>query len=139
MTLHFEFENGSNPYIFFGTKTECENEKKRWSRNWDLFSIGNSNGNEFFRLFEKAKYTYEIRRIEAWADIDSLWTWNDSYHIGNFSTRAENHKRAFLNALHNLGIVCKRGACYVDYDGSIYELRERKTDMPLFAAIPLNF
>lgn len=85
------------------------------------------------------KYQYEIRQIEAWADIDSLWTWNDSYHIGNFSTRAENHKRAFLNALHNLGIVCKRGACYVDYDGNIYELRRRGTHEPLFAAIPLNF
>jgi hypothetical protein len=84
------------------------------------------------------KFEYEIRKIEAWADIEG-WSWNTSYHIGNFSTRAENHKCAFLNALHNLGIVCKRGACYVDFDGDIYELRERKSDMPLFAAIPLNF
>lgn len=84
------------------------------------------------------KFEYEIRQIEAWADIDG-WTWNTSYNLGTFSTHANDRKRAFLNALHNLGIVCKRGACYVDYDGSIYELRERKTDMPLFAAIPLNF
>jgi hypothetical protein len=84
------------------------------------------------------KFEYEIRQIEAWADIDSLWTWNDSYHIGNFSTRAENHKRAFLNALHNLGIVCKRGKCKVEFDGSIYELVDRKTLEPLFAAVPLN-
>ena len=83
------------------------------------------------------KFEYEIRQIEAWADIEG-WTWNDSYHIGNFSTRAENHKRAFLNALHNLGIVCKRGACYVAFDGDIYELRRRGTHEPLFAAIPLN-
>lgn len=135
--MHFEFENGSNPYIFFGTKTECENEKKRWSRNWDLFSIGNSNGNEFFRLSEKTKCVYEIRQIDALNDGES-WYWNTSYNLGTFSTKANNHKRAFLRALHNLGIVCKRGACYVDYDGSIYELRERKTDMPLFAAIPMN-
>ena len=84
------------------------------------------------------KFEYEIRQIEAWADIEG-WTWNNSFNLGTFSTRAADHKRAFLNALHNLGIVCKRGACYVDYDGSIYELRERKTGMPLFAAIPLNF
>ena len=85
------------------------------------------------------KFEYEIRQIEAWSDIDSLWTWNESYHIGNFSTCAENHKRAFLNALHNLGIVCKRGKCKVCDYGDIMELQDRKTDEPLFAAIPLNF
>ena len=84
------------------------------------------------------KFEYEIRQIEAWADLEG-WTWNSSYHIGDFSTSAENHKRAFLNALHNLGIVCKRGKCKVEFDGSIYELVDRKTLEPLFAAIPLNF
>ena len=137
MALHFEFENGSNPYIFFGTDTECENEKKRWSKNWNLFFIGKSNGNEFFRLSEKEKYTYEIRQIDALYDCES-WYWNTSCNLGAFTTHANDHKRAFLNALHNLGIVCKRGACYVDYDGSIYELRRRGTHEPLFAAIPLN-
>ena len=83
------------------------------------------------------KFEYEIRQIDALYDCES-WYWNTSYNLGTFSTRAENHKRAFLNALHNLGIVCKRGACYVDYDGSIYELRRRGTHEPLFAAIPLN-
>ena len=72
------------------------------------------------------KYKYEIRQIEACYDIDSLWTWNDSYHIGNFSTNANNHKRAFLNALHNLGIVCKRGKCRVYDYGDIMELQDRK-------------
>ena len=138
MALHFEFENGSNPYIFFGTKTECENEKKRWSRNWDLFFIGNSDGNEFYRLSEKKKYMYEIRQIGALRDCES-WYWNTSYNLGTFSTNANDHKRAFLNALHNLGVVCKRGKCKVEYDGSIYELIDRKTLEPLFAAIPLNF
>ena len=83
------------------------------------------------------KYKYEIRQIEAWKDIGG-WYWDTSFNLGTFSTHANNHKRAFLNALHNLGIVCKRGACYVDYDGSIYELRRRGTHEPLFAAIPLN-
>lgn len=83
------------------------------------------------------KFDYEIRQIDALQDCES-WYWNTSYNLGTFSTHANNHKRAFLNALHNLGIVCKRGACYVDYDGSIYELRRRGTHEPLFAAIPLN-
>ena len=83
------------------------------------------------------KFEYEIRQIDALQDCES-WYWNASYNLGTFSTHANDHKRAFLNALHNLGVVCKRGACYVDYDGSIYELRRRGTHEPLFAAIPLN-
>lgn len=84
------------------------------------------------------KYKYEIRQIEAWADIDG-WTWNNSFNLGTFSTRAADHKRAFLNALHNLGIVCKRGKCKVYDYGDIMELQDRKTSEPLFAAVPLNF
>lgn len=83
----------------------------------------------------KKSYTYEIRQIEAWNDFNG-WTWNASYHIGDFTTTGEDHKRAFLNALKKVGIVCKRGCCYVDFDGDIYELRNRKTQEPLFAAIP---
>ena len=83
------------------------------------------------------KFEYEIRQIEAWTDADG-WYWNNSFNLGTFSTRAENHKRAFLNALHNLGIVCKRGKCKVCDYGDTMELQDRKTDEPLFAAIPMN-
>ena len=83
------------------------------------------------------KYGFEIRQIDAWMDPDGAWTWNESYCIALFSTRANDEKRAFLNALHHNGIVCKRGKCVVVYDGDIYELRDRKTGEPLFAAIPL--
>ena len=44
-----------------------------------------------------------------------------------------------LHALKKHGIVCKRGKCKVEYQGDIYELQDRKTGEPLFAAIPTNF
>lgn len=45
--------------------------------------------------------------------------------------------RAFLNALRKIGIVCKRGKCKVEFDGDIYEVQERKSGLPMFAAIPI--
>lgn len=81
---------------------------------------------------------YEIRQIDAWSEGENGWTWNESIHVGEYRTAAKDEKRAFLNALHRLGVVCKRGACVVDYDGDIYELQNRKTHEPLFAAIPLE-
>ena len=61
---------------------------------------------------------YEIRQIDAWSSGES-WTWNESYKIGEFKTSAADHKRAFLNALRKIGIVCKRGKCKVEFDGDI--------------------
>ena len=89
----------------------------------------------------KKYYSYEIRQIDAWTEAAEdggfYWYWNSSIKIGDFKTAAKDEKRAFLHALHNLGISCKRGKCKVIFDGDIYELRDRKTEEPLFAAIPL--
>ncbi len=79
---------------------------------------------------------FEIRQIDAWAEAEGGWTWNNSIKVGEFQTRAADQKRAFLYAFHKLGIVCKRGRMAVVYDGDIYELQDRRTNEPLFAAIP---
>lgn len=81
------------------------------------------------------KTKYELRQIDALRDEDG-WYWNTSYLLGSYTAHGENHKRSFLRALHELGIICQRGACRVEYDGDIYELVERTTGMPMFAAIP---
>lgn len=86
----------------------------------------------------KKKYTFEIRQIDAWTDIEG-WTYNETWKLVEFKTAAADEKRAFLNALHKLGIVCNRGKCVVVSDGYCYELQLRKTGEPLFAAIPVNF
>ena len=89
-------------------------------------------------FINKASYKigFEIRQIDAWNDGDG-WTYNASFHIGVFTIKANDEKRAFLNALHRHGVVCKRGFCRVDFDGEIYELVNRKTGEPLYAAIPI--
>ena len=83
------------------------------------------------------KTKYEIRQIDAWGNRKEGYWWNDSFHIAEYETSANDHKRAFLYKLHTLGIVCNQGECRIDYDGSIYELQQRKTGKPLFAAIPI--
>lgn len=84
----------------------------------------------------KQKFKYELRKVDAWKEEDGFWYWNSSLHYSEFSTAADN-KRAFLYALHKEGIYCKRGKCRVVEDGEIFELQDRKTGEPLFAAIPL--
>lgn len=79
---------------------------------------------------------YEVRQIDAWNNGDG-WTWNNSFHLFDFNTNAKDHKIAFTNIMRNTGLLkLNRGTYYVDYDGSVYEIRLKKTDEPLFAAIP---
>ena len=79
---------------------------------------------------------YEIRQIDAWFDVEA-WTYNESFRIGEFSTKAKNPKRAFCNALHKLGIVFNRGRAVVVDDGELMEVQDRKSGEPLFVAIPI--
>ena len=80
---------------------------------------------------------FEIRQIDAWHDGEA-WTYNESFRIGEFSTRAENVKRAFCRALHGLGVVFRRGRVVVVDDGDCLEIQDRKSEKPLFAAIPMD-
>ena len=80
---------------------------------------------------------FEIRQIDAWFDGEA-WTYNESSHIGEFTTNAKNLKKAFCNALHNLGIVFNRGRVVIIDDGDILEAQNRKSGEPLFVAIPME-
>ena len=81
------------------------------------------------------KVTFDVRQVDSWF-IDDSWTWNASYHLFDFSTSAANEKRAFVNALRQHGITFKKNRTRIEYDGSIYEIIDRKTKEILFAAIP---
>lgn len=81
------------------------------------------------------KQKYEIRQIDAWND--GSWFWNTSWHIGDFKTVSQNVNQPFMKALKKLGITFKKGTVYVAYDGDIFEVRNRITDEPYFAAIPI--
>lgn len=79
---------------------------------------------------------YEVREIDAWMDADG-WAWNTSYFLGTFETRAKDEKRAFCNYLKKTrGIVFKKNRTRIFWDGDVYEICDRKTGEPLFAAIP---
>ena len=83
------------------------------------------------------KYEYEIREIDAWADPESGWTWNTSYLVGKIAT-AGDPKRAMMREIRKrYGVTCKRGMCRIEYQGDIYELQNRKTGEPYYAAIPM--
>ena len=80
---------------------------------------------------------FEIRQIDAWFDGE-VWTYNESFRIGEFFTKAENIKRAFCRALRGLGVVFYRGRIVVVDDGELLEIQDRKSGEPLFAAVPIE-
>lgn len=80
---------------------------------------------------------FEIMQIDAWHDGEA-WTYNESFRIGEFSTKAENVKRAFCRALHGLGVVFRRGCVVVVDEGDLLEIQDRKSGEPLFAAVPME-
>ena len=82
----------------------------------------------------RESYTYEIRQVDAWM-YDGDWTYNDSWHLDTFTTTGD-VPRAFRRALARLGVTFYRGRTVTEYDGGIYEIVDRATREPLFAAIP---
>lgn len=84
---------------------------------------------------------YEIRQIDAWNSPEG-WTWNESFHIGEFHSNAKTNKawkRTFTKALQHMGITFKLNRTLIDcQDGEILEIQDRKTKEPLFAAIPME-
>lgn len=81
------------------------------------------------------KIEFEIRQIEAW-NYDGDWTFNDSWHICNFETKAMDIKRAFIRVLNSKGISFKLNRTLIEYDGDCYTVVDRKSKEPLFIAIP---
>lgn len=87
---------------------------------------------------EMQKYSYDVREIDAWTDPAGGWTWNSSYNIGTMETTGD-PRRALAAYLKKRGIVFKRNRTRIEYDGDIYEIQDRKTGEPLYAAIPMDY
>lgn len=79
--------------------------------------------------------TYEVREIDAYL-YDDIWTYNTSYRLGSFTTTADPARalRRYLKDHH--GVTFYRGRTVTEYDGDVYEIVDRATRQPLFAAIP---
>jgi len=88
--------------------------------------------------------TYEVREIDALAEYDDpddpdempSWVWNTSYRLGTFTTTGDPARalRDYLRRHH--GVTFYRGRTVTEYDGDVFEIVDRATREPLFAAIP---
>ena len=79
--------------------------------------------------------TFDVREIDALA-YDDGWTYNTSYRLGEFTT-AGDPARALRRYLKQYpGITFYKGRTVTEYDGDVYEIVDRATHEPLFAAIP---
>lgn len=81
---------------------------------------------------------FDIREIDAWGNKKDGYEWNTSYHLGELKTNAKDEKKAFtryLNRKH--GITFYKGRTLIVDDCEIITIIDRKTQKPLFAAIPM--
>ena len=91
---------------------------------------------------------FSVWQIDAWADGNGGWEWNDKYKLFEFRTDALNLKRAFLSRIrkflaeyvnpittlhefHDLG----KGWYYVTDDWDIMELCRKCDGQPWYACI----
>ena len=79
-----------------------------------------------------------IRQVEAWADPDAGWTYNNTWNIGEMKTRAKDERRAITAFLRKNGIIFKKARTLIWFDGDNYEIVDRKTKEPLFDAVALS-
>jgi hypothetical protein len=85
---------------------------------------------------ENRGYKFLVRQVEAWADPDGGWTYNNVWNIGEFVTRAKNIPVALTSWLkRNHGIVFIQNRVRIWTDGDNYEIVDRKTGEPIFDAI----
>ena len=79
--------------------------------------------------------TYEVREIDAYL-YDDNWTYNTTYLLGTFTTAGDPARalRRYLKTHH--GVTFYKGRTVTEYDGDVYEIVDRATRQPLFAAIP---
>ena len=85
-----------------------------------------------------SKSKYDVREIDAWTDPDGGWTYNETWSLGTLETSGDPGRalRAWLKTRR--GITFYRGRTRTETDGSLFEIVDRKTGQPLFAAVPLE-
>ena len=86
----------------------------------------------------KTMCKYEVRQVDAWANEEEMWEYNETWRLFEFTAKGGNDKRSFRRALNRHGITLNPGCRTYSPDGSLLEVIERKTQKPLFVAIPLE-
>lgn len=75
--------------------------------------------------------TYQLFQIDAWGNKEEGYTYNDSFLLYKFKSRAKDVKRLFRKILKKNGIIFNVSTV-INQDDGVFELCERKTDRPLF-------
>ena len=94
---------------------------------------------------------FEVIQIDACAEGEDEWTWNNQYKLFQFRTESLDVKRVFLRRFRKFlaeGVTTisgireyadlGRGWYYVDGDWSMLELKKRCNDEPVYACIRLT-
>lgn len=76
-----------------------------------------------------------VRQVEAWADDECGWNYNNVWNIGEMVTKAKNEKAALTAFLRRNGIAFKKNRTRIEFDGDNYTIVDRKTGEPLFDAV----
>lgn len=83
---------------------------------------------------------FKVLQIDAWAEGEESWTWNNWYHVDSFNEEEEgeltekNALRFFFYSLGYKGPFHKFHALYEIYDDQHnLVLMEKKNGMPLYA------
>ena len=84
------------------------------------------------------KEKYEIRQIDALPEGENGWIWNTSYKLSTMVTSGDPRKALPRHLARNHGVKFMRGRTRIVYDGDVYEIQDRKTGEPLFAALPMQ-
>jgi hypothetical protein len=82
---------------------------------------------------------YEVRQVDALASCEEgMWEYNETWHLFDFTAKGKDDRKSFKRALNRHGIKLTPKCQTYSPDGSLLEVVERKTQMPLFCAIPLE-
>lgn len=79
---------------------------------------------------------FEVRQIDAWATSDG-WEYNQTFKLFDFNCKSSNETRSFRRALNRHGITLTPKCETRCYDGDTIEVNVRRTQEPLFVAIPV--
>ena len=79
-------------------------------------------------------YKWELRQIDAWADMEGDWTWNESIRIRGVDLEDGLEKSFLMDQV----IDKYKSRFAVVYDGSIYELVRVEDSCPILALIPVD-
>ena len=83
---------------------------------------------------------WELREIDAWAEPEGGWTWNDSFVLKRFRSDADDLKRLFLRVLADVrGRPLPRGVFRVDDSNwDILEVQRRRDGYPVWAMMRMT-